>query len=188
MDVKNVNEKILLQKAQKFDEDALSEIYDIYSPLLYRYAIRLLGDQLLAEDCVSETFHRFLRQLREGFGPKDFLQSYLYRTAHNWIADFYRRCRLDNEEMNENIPSSETSVEDQVFDKIHAAQVRRALLSLTSEQQQVIVLKYLEGWQNEDIACLLKKNNLAVRALAFRALQRLRKELAVMERPHGIQE
>ncbi len=70
---------------------ALAEIYDRYSPGLYAYAMRLLGDACLAEDCVSETFARFLKSLRAGQGPEAYLQAYLYRIAHNWITDHYRR-------------------------------------------------------------------------------------------------
>jgi DNA-directed RNA polymerase specialized sigma24 family protein len=42
----------------------LAEIYDLYSPRLYRYAVRLLGDACTAEACVAETFSRFLLAIR----------------------------------------------------------------------------------------------------------------------------
>jgi RNA polymerase sigma-70 factor (ECF subfamily) len=79
----------LIQRARQYDRQALAQIYDLYSPGLYRYAMRLLGDQSLAEDCVSETFSRFLQALRGRKGPQNYLQAYLFRMAHNWIADQY---------------------------------------------------------------------------------------------------
>ena len=77
--------------ATMIETQTLAEIYDQYSPGLYRYAMRLLGDVQLAEDCVAETFSRFLRVLHAGGGPREYLQAYLYRVAHNWITDQYRR-------------------------------------------------------------------------------------------------
>jgi len=54
-----------------YNLDALGSIYDLYSPGIYRYAMRLLGDETLAEDCVADTFSRFLKVLRLGQGPED---------------------------------------------------------------------------------------------------------------------
>ena len=67
----------LITKARQLDVDALTEIYDEISPGIYRYAYRLLGDQNLAEDCVSETFSRFLNKLSEKKGPNQYLRAYL---------------------------------------------------------------------------------------------------------------
>ena len=85
------SEKKLLRQAKKLDQHALAAIYDQYSPGIYRYAYRQCGDAFLAEECVSETFSRFLQVLSRGGGPKDHLQAYLYRIAHNWITDQFRK-------------------------------------------------------------------------------------------------
>jgi RNA polymerase sigma-70 factor (ECF subfamily) len=76
-------EQELLHAAYALEEQTLAEIYDLYSPRLYRYAMRLLGDAQISEDCVAETFSRFLQALQAGRGPRDHLQAYLFRTAHN---------------------------------------------------------------------------------------------------------
>src|SRR3990172_12815874 len=81
----------LLSGARAYDEEALGEIYSRYSPELYRYAVRLLGDVHLAEDCVAATFSRFLQALGRGRGPQAYLRAYLYRVAHNSILDHFRR-------------------------------------------------------------------------------------------------
>lgn len=181
MDVNNIDEKALLQQAQQFDEKALAKIYDIYSPMIYRYAMRLLGNQQVVEDCLSETFLRFLKTLHNAQGPVDHLQSYLYRIAHNWIIDYYRRSKIDPDELTDDIAEKTNSVEEQAYQSILISKIRKALLSLTSEQQQIVILKYLEGWENEEIATLLNKNNGAIRSQVFRALNALRKELLKKE-------
>jgi RNA polymerase sigma-70 factor (ECF subfamily) len=60
------SKKILLERARHFDKEALAEVNDQYSPGIYRYAMRLLGDANQAEDCVSETFSRYLTGLQSG--------------------------------------------------------------------------------------------------------------------------
>ncbi len=166
----------LLERARAFDRQALAEIYDIYSPGLYRYAVRLLGDSQLAEECIAETFSRFLHALREHKGPRDFVQAYLYRVAHNWIADYYRRepSAVELKEDHPDVgPGPETAVERNLQD----ARLRAAIHQLTPEQQQVILLKYVEDWDNETVARALRKPIGAVKSLQHRALARLQRIL-----------
>jgi len=170
------NEQELLKQASQLCTKALAEIYDTHSPGIHRYAMRLLGDVTLAEDCVADTFARFLKSLQERRGPRDHLQAYLYRIAHNWIVDLYRR----NEQVFElsDVFRSEADVpEEEAVKRIRQKQVRSAIRHLTPDQQQVISLKYLEDWSNEEVAGLLKKPVGAVKSIQHRALRSLYKLL-----------
>lgn len=167
----------LLQGAQALDSIALAQIYDTYSPGLYRYAMRLLGDQQLAEDCVAETFSRFLQAIQSGGGPLNFLQAYLYRVAHNWITDNFRHSPLATQELDEELGDEQESPEEVTNRRLRQNRVRSALGSLTPDQQQVIVLKYLEGWENDEIARVLKKPVGAIKSLQHRALAALQRAL-----------
>jgi len=171
------NEQELLQKASRMNTQALAEIYDTYSPGIYRYGMRLLGDVTLAEDCVAETFARFLKSLQERRGPRDNLQAYLYRIAHNWIVDHYRK-EGNTVELNDVIRSEADVPEEEAAKRIRQQQVRQAIRHLTSDQQQVILLKYLEDWSNEEVARLMKKPVGAVKSIQHRALRSLYKLLA----------
>ncbi len=172
----NSAEKELLQAAQRFDQKALGQIYDLYSPGLHRYAARFLGDPSVAEDCVADTFSRFLKTLRARRGPQDFLKAYLYRIAHNWIVDYYRRAK-DVTELTDTHPGEEDLPEQEVNLRIRQEQVRKAIRGLTHDQQRVIGLKYLEGWENEEIAQALHKPVGAVKSLQHRALASLKRIL-----------
>jgi len=177
-----VNDRELLRRAQNHEVQALADIYDRWSPALYRYAIRLLGETGLAEECVAETFNRFLAALKHGTGPRDYLQAYLYRIAHNWITDHNRRnlpltVPLDAELHGE--PENEPS--QLVLEKLERQQMRFALSSLTPDQRQVLVLKYVEEWDNESIARALDKPVGAIKALQHRALKSLRRILLSLE-------
>jgi RNA polymerase sigma-70 factor (ECF subfamily) len=165
-------ERDLLQLASKLDTTALAEIYDSYSPGIYRYAMRLIGDECMAEDCVADTFARFLKSLQERRGPRDHLQAYLYRIAHNWIVDLYRS--KDNLlELSDAIRSEADVPEEEASNHIRQKQVRRAIRRLTPDQQKVISLKYLEEWTNDEVARVLKKPVGAVKSLQHRALKSL---------------
>lgn len=179
-----ISEQILLLRARQLDTRALAETYDLYSPRVYRYAYRLLGDACAAEDCVAETFSRFLQALRNGRGPRDYLQAYLFRMAHNWIVDYYRCEPL--EEMLSGDLSDGDGVEENASRSIHQQRVRAAMQELTVDQQQVIVLKFLEGWENEEISHALKKPVGAVKSLQHRGLARLHKLLLDEDDEHGI--
>jgi len=175
-------ERSLLQNAFSFDESALAEIYDRYQAALYRYAYRLLGDPQLAEDCLADTFFRFLKNLRKGNAPTENLRAYLYRIAHNWITDYYRRSqRALEQELSDNLTKNE-DLDEKISTREQNKIVRSAILSLTPDQQQVVILKYFEGWQNEEIARSLGKRVGAVKALLHRSLVTLRKKCDLQEK------
>ncbi|WP_083461605.1 RNA polymerase sigma factor [Thermanaerothrix daxensis] len=167
-----------LQAAQRFDMEALAAIYDQYSPRLYAYAMRLLGDADKAEECVAETFARFLQALHAGHGPRQHLQAYLYRIAHNWITDRYRRepppnLNIEIHPLSDPAPPLEEAAEAQWMRQ----RLRWALWQLTPEQRQAILLRFVEGLDNETVAAALQKPVGAVKALQHRALAALKRLL-----------
>ncbi len=167
----------LLELARGFDLAALGEIYDAYSPALARYATRLLGESDLAEECVAETFSRFLKALYNGGGPRDYLQAYLYQVAHHWITDYYRRKPPPSYSLDDTLASDPGDPAQIAAENIDREQVRAALMRLTPEQREVVVLKYLEGWENAEVAKLLGKPVGAIKALQHRALDALRRQV-----------
>ncbi|MEW5870583.1 MAG: RNA polymerase sigma factor [Chloroflexota bacterium] len=175
-------EKTLLRRASRYDEKALAEVYDSYSPGIYRYAMRLLGDVDLAEECVAETFSRFLMALQRGLGPRDYLQAYLYRVAHNWITDHYRHQPQQTEPLESEVHAAGgQELIDIVSQRQEQQRVRAALATLTPDQRQVVVLKFLEGWRNEEIARSMGKPVGAIKSLQHRALDALRRTLVFLE-------
>lgn len=167
-----------LERARRFDRAALGEIYDQHSPALYRYAYRLLGNADWAEECVAEVFSRFLHSLRDGNGPRDNLRAYLFRIAHNWITDQWRH-KPPLVQLDPGLPdSAQSNLFDALDQQCEANQVRAALARLTAEQRQVIVLKYIEDWENDQVAQSLGKPVGAVKSLQHRALASLRRWLS----------
>ena len=103
------------------------------------YAMRLLGDETQAEECVADTFSRFLTALKNGGGPQDHLQAYMYRVAHNWITDVYRRSPLPALPLDEDISCKADGPAQTAASRLEREQVRAAVACLTPDQRQVVV-------------------------------------------------
>lgn len=156
----------------------LVNIYEQHSPGLYRYAFRLLGDQNLAEETVSETFSRLLQAIRYGKGPRENIQAYLYRVAHNYVMDLYRRqpsmiSSVDAEEQFD----EQLNPAHVVSKEMERERVRLALIKLPPDQRQVVSLRILDNWSHEEVAAVIGKTVEATRALQYRALAALRRLL-----------
>ena len=179
------DEAALLRRARQFDEQALAEIYDTLSPAIYAYAMRLLGDADLAEECIADTFSRLLNALHAGGGPQNYLKAYLYRVAHNWVTDRYRYARPETSlDQGLELPGGqEHEPHINVADELERQELRAALVLLTPEQRQVVTLKYLENLDNAEIAQALQKPVGAVKSLQHRALATLRRILEGNEPP-----
>ncbi len=173
---------VLCARVRTLDEHALAEMYDQYSPALYRYALRLLGDDDLAEECVADTFSRLLIALNNGGGPREYLRAYLYRVAHNWVSDSFRRRHLSTLPLGTDLQAEcDKEPQQALAAEIERQDVRQALAKLTSDQRQVIVLRFLEDWEYEDISRVLNKPVGAVKALQHRGIKSLRRFLSQAE-------
>jgi RNA polymerase sigma-70 factor (ECF subfamily) len=161
-----------------YDRQALIAIYEQHNLELYRYAYRLLGDSELAEDCVAETFSRFLRMARDGARPKENVRAYLFRMVHNWVTDHYRRQPVPQLSLDAELPGDlEANPSLVVARKLEREGVRAALLRLPADQRQVIELRFLENWSHQAVAAAIGKSIEATRALQHRALEALRQML-----------
>ena len=180
----NIDDQALLAGARRYDEDVLSEIYSRYSPELFRYAVRLLGDAQLAEDCIADTFSRFLQALQRGRGPRRQLRAYLYRVAHNWIIDHYRRPMPDPATLDPELPAASSSEPSAIVKaRTDREQLRIAIMRLTPDQRQVLVLRYLQDFSNAEVAAAMQKSLGAVKALQHRALAALKRLMEDQEQP-----
>jgi len=171
-------ERLALKSASAFDKQALVDIYEQHSAELFRYAVRLLGDSDMAEDCVSETFSRFLRVVQENRQLVVDVRPYLFRVAHNWVTDHYRRQPLPNLLLEDDIQAGpEDNPSHLLTEKLERERMLGALLRLPPDQRQVIELRFLEEWSHEAVAAALGKTSEATRALQHRALAALRRLL-----------
>ena len=168
----------VIDRARNGDRAAFAELYDTHVDSVYRYLLYRVREPSDAEDLTSEVFTRAFANIhRYRWQGKSFL-AWLYTIARNAVTDRRRRDRptVDIEDaygLAEGGPTAhERAVHGEEVDAL-----RGAVKHLTSEQQEVLVLRFVENLSSRQVAKILGKNEGAIRALQFRALGRLRKIL-----------
>ena len=173
------DERALLERARAYDPAALGELYDRYAAKMYAYIYRRAGDAAQAEDLTSELFLRVLQAVQNERAWRDSFVAWLYRIAHNLVVDTYRRrppplVPLDDLPLE----SDADDPAEVVQDAADRTRLRAAIGRLTSDQQQVLALRFGEGLTARETAVIVNKTTGAVEAMQHRALAALRRILA----------
>jgi RNA polymerase sigma-70 factor (ECF subfamily) len=167
-----------LDGLQKLDTQVIAAVYDRYFPDVYRYVYYRLGNESLAEDMASDVFVRLLEAVQSKRGPKTNLKGWLISTAANVIADHLRRIyRRPTESLSESMPDFSASLTDEIDRRQQTDSVRQAYAQLTPEQQNVLALRFGDGYSLEETATVMQKQVNAVKALQFRALAALQRHI-----------
>ena len=162
------SDRTVLQQARQYDARALAEIYDRHAATIYAYLYRYLGDVQLAEDLTSEVFVKFLDSLDTARAPREQLQGWLYRVAHNLAMDHFReRAKKTELPLDEEIVANAESSLNRL-ERCHLGeQLRQAISQLTPGQQQVILLRFGQGLKLEEIGRLLGKSKGAIKPVSY---------------------
>jgi RNA polymerase sigma-70 factor, ECF subfamily len=174
-----MNQDSLLERARKFDHDALAALHDQLYPVVYRYVQFRLEDQQTCEDIASEVFLRFLTALRQSGRTIDDARAWMLGTASNLVHDHYRvkyRRPTDNLDDHESLISA-SYTEGAVEHKFSVDEMRQAMQNLTLDQQNVLALRFSQELSLEETAKIVGKSINAVKVLQFRALAALRRQL-----------
>ena len=169
----------LVDAAQGGDRGALEELYLIHFDRIYSYLHVTVGNRHDAEDLTTQTFLKMLESIgkfRWGSAP---FSAWLFRIAHNLAMDHFRAARRwqPEEEVPEPEPDESTSAEAGALDAIGQKSMLALIDDLSSEQQQVLTLKFVFGFSNGEAATILGKTEGAVKSLQHRALVTLHKKL-----------
>lgn len=166
----------VIERARGGDRHAFGELYDTHVDVVYRYVLYRVREPSDAEDLTSEVFTRAFANIhRYRWQGKSFL-AWLYTIARNAVTDRRRR-----ERPTVDLDDAYGVAEDGPTAHDHAAlsesmdALRGAVKHLTTEQQEVLALRFVENLSSREVAKMLGKNEGAIRALQFRALGRLRK-------------
>ena len=172
-------EKRLLQSARKGDAQAFAALYRETVQQVFRYIYYRVNDQQLAEDLTGDVFTQALK----GIGKyeergKPFI-SWLYRIAHARVVDHYRKVerRPTEEPVDDYLIQSRPDMDTNLMRRQAAQQLRQVISDLTAGQQQVIILRFIEGYNIEETARIMGKKSNAIKALQHRALRALASRL-----------
>jgi RNA polymerase sigma-70 factor (ECF subfamily) len=168
----------LLDGLRALDSRAIGAVYDRYSPEIFRYARYRLGDERLAEDLAGDVFVHLLEAVQNGTGPRSNIKGWLFSTVSHLVTDHLRRrYRRPTEPLPEDLVDASSTPVDLFDDRERSREFRRAYALLTHEQQHVLALRFGEGFSLEQTAQVLNKNANAVKALQFRALAALQRNI-----------
>jgi RNA polymerase sigma-70 factor, ECF subfamily len=169
----------LLAAARHMDRDALTAIFELYAPQLYKYAFRFCNQSGFADEVVGAVFERFVKQLSAGQNPGVNLRAILYESAYDilmrdmrytnssWSADWAVSRQRDPR-------AEDMSTDDQIL--LNA--LRRALIhGLTEDQRHVILLRFMEGFSLKETAAITRKKVNNVKVIQNRGIAALRKAL-----------
>ncbi len=171
---KQVDEPDLARRAASGDRRAFAALYDRHVDAVYRYAYFRLRVDAEAEDVTSEVFHRALVAIPR-FEPRRPFLAFLYTIARNVITDRMRRERPQaSYEDALAHPSEAPGPEELASAGDEVRRLRAAVAQLTTLQQEVIVLRYLEGRSTKETAVVIGKSESTIRGIQMRALAALR--------------
>lgn len=165
----------LIDQAKQRDATAISELYNRHVDQIYQYVRSRTGDTPVAEDITADVFLRALESLS---GYQDYgvpFVAWLYRIAQARVIDYWRRAQrratvaFDDRDLPEWLAAEDVASGD----VLQHGQLLTGLQHLTEEQQQVIVLKFMQGLSNAEIAQIMNKTEGAVKALQRRGLESL---------------
>lgn len=175
-------EKKILKRINNGEGEAFGELYDVYAPKIYRFVRLKVDSQETAQDLTSEAFLKMWQFLQEQRKIRERFQALLYKIVRNLIVDFYRsrsvREILIEDTMEEFADiEDDKSADDLVIRQEEFAEVKKSLLQIHSNYQDVIVWYYVDELTISEIADILDKKEGAVRVLIHRAVKALREEM-----------
>ena len=168
---KLIIEEEVLENARRLEENALSTLVKKSYPFVFRYFYYRSVTREDAEDLTSEVFVRVVSSIK---GQRGYFPAWLISIARNLLTDYYRKRGRSRETSLEEIKEPSSDSDENEKDTLHPDDIRKMLDMITEEQKNVIILRFIEGNTNEEVAKTMNKSIGAIKALQFRALSALR--------------
>jgi RNA polymerase sigma-70 factor (ECF subfamily) len=174
----------LVALAQQGDGEAFGQVYDAYVDSVYRYLYYRVGSHALAEDLTSETFLRALRRIDSFSWQGKDIGAWFTTIARNLVADHVKSSRFKLEVPTADMldaDRADAGIEAEVLGRLQSAALLDAVRKLKPEQQECVVLRFLQGLSVAETAEVLGRSEGAVKQLQLRAVRALAKLLPESE-------
>ena len=178
--MQDIDDNTVLELAVQGDSEAFGVLYERYVTRIYNYIFYRIGSSYEAEDLTERVFMRALRHIGNYNNRGLPFSAWLYRIAHNLVANWYR----DNSRRKE-IPlddgiliSHQSSFPEQEL--LHSEERERLLhviRKLPPDRQQLVILKFVDHLSNLEIGQIMGRTEGAVKSLYHRTLLTIRDEL-----------
>jgi RNA polymerase sigma-70 factor (ECF subfamily) len=175
---------VILKQASKGDEEAFGVLYQRYVGRIYNYIYYRTGNQNDAEDLTARVFFRAMRHIRNYQDRGIPFSAWLYRIAHNLVANWHR----DNSRRQE-LSLEEVSVPHRMKEHPEIALLQneeyktllKVIRQLSPERQQLLILKFVEHLSNAEIGKIMGRTEGAIKSLYHRTLISLRDKMYTID-------
>jgi RNA polymerase sigma-70 factor (ECF subfamily) len=177
--VPDISDEKALALAADGDQEAFGALYERYVGRIYNYIYYRTGNQFDAEDLTARVFFRALRHIGNYTDRGLPFSAWLYRIAHNLVANWHRdnsrRKEIPLEEILLVRPNGEHP-ESALVQNEEIENLMRVIQCLPEERQQLLILKFVEHLSNAEIGQIMGRTEGAVKSLYHRTLLSLRDE------------
>lgn len=187
----STSDEILMAAYQAGSETAFRTLHDRHASSVYGFLVRRVGDAAIADDLYQETFLR-VHRARATWDPERAFRPWLFGIVHHLLADHLReRARRPEQADAAAVERASTDAggapgravpspdpEGAAARRESTEALDRALRALPEDEATVLLLARVEGLPYEEIGPILGRSPAAAKQLAYRALKRLRAELA----------
>jgi len=173
-------EDVILLRASQGDKDAFGELYEQYMDRIFNYVYYRTGNVHDAEDLTARVFQRAMNHIRNYTDRGLPFSAWLYRIAHNLIANWHRdRSRKQEIPIDDLpvLPARSDHPETNVVRTEEQDALLRLIRRLPAERQTLLILKFVEDLSNAEIGQIMGRSEGAVKSLYHRTLLALRDDI-----------
>jgi RNA polymerase sigma-70 factor (ECF subfamily) len=182
----SMDEAALVEKA-KTDPEAFGLLYEQYVDRIYNYVYYRTGNTHDAEDLTAKVFFQALRHISRYVQRGAPFSSWLYRIAHNLVANWHRDRSRRKVISLDRLATLSRPTDEGPFERAAKGERRDALLdaigNLPADRQQLLILKFVERLPNARIGQIMGRSEGAIKSLYHRTLVALREEMADQSLP-----
>jgi RNA polymerase sigma-70 factor (ECF subfamily) len=177
---------------ERSDEDLMAEwaagglqafeaLYARYRNPLYRYILRLCGNEATANDLYQGSWEKIIKARRR-YRPHAPFRAWMYRIAHNHVMDHFRRARPETNLPTGQLQDESAGPDERLERSGREARLRAAVDDLPAKQRDALLLKLDAGLDLATIADVLGVNRETAKSRIRYAVARLKQKL---EEPAG---
>ncbi|MBI3163788.1 MAG: sigma-70 family RNA polymerase sigma factor [Anaerolineales bacterium] len=174
------NEEQVLALASQGDRDAFGRLYERYAERIFNYVYYRTGNQHDAEDLTARVFQRAMNHIRNYTDRGVPFSAWLYRIAHNLVANWHRDRSRKQEIPIDDMPVLPTRGDHPERNLVRSQEqdaLLRMIRKLPPERQNLLILKFVEDMSNAEIGKIMGRSEGAVKSLYHRTLLALRDQL-----------
>ncbi len=174
------NEAEIVERALQGDKEAFGILYERYVERIYNYIYYRTGNVHDAEDLTARVFYRALNHIHHYTDRGVPFSAWLYRIAHNLVANWHRDRSKHQEIPLSEVPSltyKGAAPETSIVQTQEQEALLRVIRRLPPERQHLLILKFVEHLSNAEIGAIMGKSEGAIKSLYHRTLLMLRNYL-----------